>query len=378
MHLSIPLPDDLLRLSDIFKTAGKKFYLVGGAVRDALLGKEPKDLDIATDAVPEEVKDILGPYPEYKILDLGVAFGIVKIITPEGNDFEIAAFRNDIGTGRRPDAVEFTTIENDALRRDLSINALYYDIVTHEVIDYVGGIDDIKNNVIKTVGNPQDRFNEDRLRILRFIRFVARFGGTPDPATDRAILVDNSLKGVSGERIRDEFLKGIKSAKNTTDFYGLVDRYSLWPQIFPGLIVNDNRPNTKNIPIALALMLRDNPSDLVAKKLNAAKYSAEEVSKIKFLLDFTTLSPNNALKLKKLYKISWLNDNELIEFSKDAKSPSQKLANAFLQYEPSIAAADLPEFSGKELGAEISKRENEIFYRMLKENNLKQLLKRLF
>lgn len=95
MHLSIPLPDDLLRLSDIFKTAGKKFYLVGGAVRDALLGKQPKDLDIATDAAPEEVRDIIASYPEYKILDLGVAFGIVKIVTPEGNDYEIARFRQE-------------------------------------------------------------------------------------------------------------------------------------------------------------------------------------------------------------------------------------------------------------------------------------------
>lgn len=380
-HLSIPLPDDLLALSDIFKKAGKKFYLVGGAVRDALLGKEPKDLDIATDAAPEEVRDILSPFPEYKILDLGVAFGIVKIITPEGNDFEVARFRTDVGVGRRPDAVEYSTIEADYARRDLTINALYYDIDSEEVIDYVGGIADIKNNVIKTVGNPQDRFNEDRLRILRFIRFVARFGGDPDPATDQAILQDNSLQGVSGERIRDEFLKGIKTSKSTTEFFKLIDHYGLWPQIFPGLTVNEDRPDTKNAPMALALMLRDNPPDLVAKKLNAAKYSAEEVSKIKFLLDFMGLTPENALKLKKLYKISRLDESELREFSKEAGRPEPKIAEAFIQYEPSVSAADLPGFSGKELGAEIFRREGEIFRDMLgesKKSNLNSLLKKLF
>lgn len=381
MKKHIPLPDDLLRLSDIFKAAGKKFYLVGGAVRDSLLGKEPKDLDIATDASPEDVREILSPFPEYKVLDLGVAFGIVKIITPEGNDYEVARFRKDLSGGRRPDAVEFTTIDQDVLRRDLSINALFYDIETQEVVDYVGGIDDIKNKVVKTVGNPQDRFNEDRLRILRALRFAARFETTIDPETDKAILNDNSLNGVSGERIRDEFLKGIKSSRNPSDFYRLIDRYNLWSQILPGLIVNEDRPDTKNAPMALALMLRDNQPDLVAKKLNAAKYSAEEVSKVKFLLDFMGLTPENALKLKKLYKISRLDESELREFSKATGRPEPKIAEAFVQYEPSVSAADLPEFSGKELGAEIFRREGEIFRDMLgeaKKSNLSSLLKRLF
>jgi tRNA nucleotidyltransferase/poly(A) polymerase len=381
MKKHIPLPDDLLRLSDIFKAAGKKFYLVGGAVRDSLLGKEPKDLDIATDASPEDVRETLAAYPEYKVLDLGVAFGIVKIITPEGNDYEIARFRKDLSGGRRPDAVEFTTIDQDVARRDLSINALFYDIETQEVVDYVGGIDDIKNKVVKTVGNPQDRFNEDRLRILRALRFAARFETTIDPETDKAILNDNSLKGVSGERIRDEFLKGIKSSRNPADFYRLIDRYDLWSQILPGLTVNEDRPETKDAPIALALILRDNPADLASKKLNAAKYSAEEITKIKFLLDLINLTPDNAMRLKRQYKNSRLSDDDLLEFASQSDRPDMKLIKAFIEYEPSVNAADLPEFSGKELGAELSRRESEIFRNMLREskkNNLSNLLKRLF
>ena len=116
----ITLPTDLETLSDIFKSSGKDFYLVGGSVRDALLGKPPKDFDVTTNATPDEVEEILKDYPEYRVLELGKAFGIVKIITPEGNDYEIATFRTDIGKGRRPDRVEFATIEKDVNRRDLT------------------------------------------------------------------------------------------------------------------------------------------------------------------------------------------------------------------------------------------------------------------
>ena len=133
--------------------------------------------------------------------------------------------------------------------------------------------------------------------------------------------------------------------------------------------------------MALALMLRDNQPDLVAKKLNAVKYSAEEVSKVKFLLDFMELTPENALKLKKLYKISRLDESELREFSKAAGRPEPKIAEAFVQYEPSVSAADLPGFSGKELGAEIFRREGELFRNMLgeaKKSNLSAVLRRLF
>jgi tRNA nucleotidyltransferase/poly(A) polymerase len=375
----ITLPTDLETLSDIFKSSGKDFYLVGGSVRDALLGKTPKDFDVTTNATPDEVEEILKAYPEYRVLELGRAFGIVKIITPEGNDYEIATFRTDIGKGRRPDSVEFATIEKDVNRRDLTMNALFYDISNKEIVDYVGGIQDIENKVVKTVGNAKERFDEDRLRILRALRFAARFGTKLDKEADEAISDDNSLEGVSGERIRDEFLKGIKSAISPISFYQLIERYNLWEQIFPGLVVNKEYSETSDIPVALALLLQNNDAKSVAIKLNKAKYTGDEIRQVQFLLDFKNVSPEIALKLKKIYKISGLKDTSLKYFA-EALGISNKTIQSFLEYEPTVSSNEFPELSGRELGIAIANREKEKFEEMLKENktNLEKLMESLF
>jgi len=374
----ITLPTDLETLSDIFKSSGKDFYLVGGSVRDALLGKTPKDFDVTTNATPDEVEEILKAYPEYRVLELGRAFGIVKIITPEGNDYEIATFRTDIGKGRRPDSVEFATIEKDVNRRDLTMNALFYDISNKEIVDYVGGIQDIENKVVKTVGNAKERFDEDRLRILRALRFAARFGTKLDKEADEAISDDNSLEGVSGERIRDEFLKGIKSAISPIGFYQLIERYNLWEQIFPGLVVNKEYSETNDIPVALALLLQNNDAKAVAIKLNKAKYTGDEIRQVQFLLDFKNISPEIALKLKKIYKISGLKDTSLKYFA-EALGISNKTIQSFLEYEPTVSSNEFPELSGRELGIAIANREKEKFEEMLKENktNLKKIIESL-
>jgi len=378
INFDIKLPTDLEVLSNIFKNSGKEFYLVGGSVRDALLGKTPKDFDVTTNATPEEIETILSRYPEYKILELGRAFGIIKIITPERNEYEIATFRTDIGKGRRPERVEFATIEKDVARRDLTMNALFYDISNKEIVDYVGGIQDIENKVVKTVGNAKERFDEDRLRILRALRFAARFGTKLDKEADKAISDDNSLEGVSGERIRDEFLKGIKSAISPISFYQLIERYNLWEQIFPGLVVNKEYSETNDIPVALALLLQNNDAKAVAIKLNKAKYTVDEIRQVQFLLDFKNISPETALKLKKIYKISGLKDSSLEEFS-DAIGLPSKITNAFINYNPSVSREDFPELSGKELGLAIIKKEKENFEKLISENkrNLEKILENI-
>jgi len=362
----IPLPADLLAISKMFQTAGKQFYLVGGAVRDALMGKEPKDLDIATDAQPDDVVAILQQDPSLKILEIGKAFGVVKTITAEGNEYEIATFRRDIGVGRRPDAVAFTTIDQDVARRDLTINALFYDIETGEIVDYVGGMEDIEKGTIRTVGSPEERFGEDRLRVLRALRFAARIGSGLDPATAQAIKGNNSLVGVSAERIRDEFLKGIKSAKSVPMFYNLISEYDLWPQVFPGLNVSKDFRDTKNIPVALGVLLRENDSKILMAKLNNLKYSADEVAQVSFFPMFMALNVNNAFKMKKFFKNSRLGGQDLVEFSGLVGKPDDHLVNIFLRYEPSITGLELQSqgFSGKELGQEMERRETEIFRRL--------------
>jgi tRNA nucleotidyltransferase/poly(A) polymerase len=170
LKIDFDLPDDILKIKDIFKANNFKLFVVGGAVRDLLLKKEPKDFDLATDALPDIVESMLKN--KYRTIATGKAFGVINVFTPTG-DFEIATFRSDIGSGRRPDSVVFTTIDKDVKRRDLTINALFYDIDRGEVVDLVGGVEDLKNMTVNTVGNPMERFSEDPLRILRFFRFLS-------------------------------------------------------------------------------------------------------------------------------------------------------------------------------------------------------------
>jgi len=361
------LPDDLKELAALFKSSGHQLYVVGGSVRDALQGKEPKDYDVATDAVPDQVIKVLRTNPTYKILEIGKSFGVVVCITPEGGEYEIATFRRDVGKGRRPDSVEFTSIEQDVMRRDLTINALFYDIDKHEVVDFVGGIDDIEKGVVKAVGDASERFDEDRLRILRALRFAGRMGSKLDPSTDAAIKKDNKLTGVSPERIRDEFLKGIKSARSVPYFLSLIDEYGLWGQLFPGLNASGKGIDTNNVPIALALMLDKNDAQTVAKKLNTSKYSADEVSQVRFLLMSKDIKVENAFRMKKQFKTAHLSDDDLIEYGHARGAPPSNVLMAFVEYEPTTTGAELMAdgFTGAELGRELERRETVKFQELL-------------
>jgi tRNA nucleotidyltransferase/poly(A) polymerase len=269
--------------------------------------------------------------------------------------------------GRRPDAVEFTDIASDVQRRDLTINALFYDIDKGEIVDFVGGIDDIQNGIVKAVGDPGARFAEDRLRILRALRFATRMGSQLDPATAQAIKNDNKLSGVSPERIRDEFLKGILATRSVPSFLDMMEEYDLWPQVFPGLNVARVPIDTKNVPVVLARLLWGNAPDLVAKRLNALKYSADEVAQVTFLLRFKDLTPENAFRLRKAYLISKLSDKDLIEFAAMKSTPEPRLVRAFLKYRPTITGDELMAqgFTGAQLGKEMERRETELFKELL-------------
>lgn len=170
------IPQSIKDLHELFKKADKKLYLVGGSVRDFLTGDVPKDFDLATDAHPDEVLNIVDGY---RTNLQGRAFGVVVVYTKDQpGGIEIATFREDnydskLGKTRNPD-VKYTTIEQDVLRRDIRINGLFYDLDKREIIDLVGGIDDIKNRVIGMIGDPDLRIKEDPLRILRAIRMACR------------------------------------------------------------------------------------------------------------------------------------------------------------------------------------------------------------
>ena len=197
------LRDTALRVVERLREAGFEAYFVGGCVRDKLLGVEPHDYDIATNAKPEDVNGLFE-----KVIEVGAQFG-VSCVCVDGEWFEVAAFRSDLGysDGRRPDAVEFTDAKGDVSRRDFTINGLLYDPVKDEVIDYVGGQDDIENKLIRCIGDPVTRFAEDKLRLLRAVRFAARLDYGIELTTLRAFPAGVALiDQVSPERIGVELL----------------------------------------------------------------------------------------------------------------------------------------------------------------------------
>ena len=362
----LPLPEGILQIKDVFKKNGYKLYVVGGAVRDAILGKQPKDFDLATDAIPDEVEKILAE-SGIKTLPTGKAFGVINVFTDDG-EYEIATFREDIGSGRRPDAVKFTDIESDVKRRDLTINALFYDIDNSEIVDLVGGVDDLKKGIVKTVGSPQDRFSEDRLRILRAIRFAARFGSDLDPEVDQALRKDASLDGISGERIRDEFIKGIMSSKSVKHFLGIIQKYHLFDWIFRGLKVNNDFLEDKDPILVISTLLVGNDPNAVTKQLNNLKYTVDEIKGISFLLNLLQLRPETAVQLKRMQKNSGVDNSQIVKFGSH-QNIDAKLLKAFTEFNLSVSGEELMQKlnlkPGKELGDAINKAEYDNFKKLL-------------
>jgi tRNA nucleotidyltransferase/poly(A) polymerase len=193
--------DDALFVLTRLRNAGHVAYFAGGCVRDLLLGQQPKDFDVATDAPPSRVQQLFR-----NTQAVGAAFGVI-LVRQGGSQIEVATFRAEGGydDGRHPSKVRFTTAEEDARRRDFTINGLFLDPVSDRVIDYVGGQDDIKARVVRAIGVPAERFDEDSLRLLRAVRFAARLGFAIDPETVDAIKHHApQLKRISPERIAEE------------------------------------------------------------------------------------------------------------------------------------------------------------------------------
>jgi tRNA nucleotidyltransferase (CCA-adding enzyme) len=332
LKIVFDLPEDVIKIHSIFNKKNIELYVVGGSVRDTLLGLKPKDFDLVTNILPDEVINLLkNEQFVTKILETGKSFGVINVITKDG-EYEIATMRKDIGSdGRRPNSVEFTNIVEDLNRRDITINALFYDIETGEVVDLVGGIDDLKKGVVKTVGKPEDRFKEDRLRILRAIRFTGRFGSELDKGIDTALQKDSNLEGISGERIRDEFIKGLASAKSTKQFLEMIDKYELFSWVFKGLNVNKRFIDNDDPLVLIAILLSKNELMPLAKKLNELKYSADEVKKITTLIAMVNLDIDTAPKLKALFGKSGLSSDQLRNFGANMGISSQ-LLDSFEEY----------------------------------------------
>ena len=355
-NLKLRIPSDVKKIHKAFKKNGKKLYVVGGAVRDAILGKSPKDFDVATDAKPDEVEKIAKDNGIPTKL-VGKRFGVV-IWVINGVEYEVATFRKDIGKGRRPDSVDYTDIHGDVKRRDLTVNALFYDIDKKEIVDLVGGIADLKKKKIRTVGKAKDRFDEDPLRKLRALRFWTRLGGTLDKELLDALQNDPSLKGVSAEAIREEFLKSIKSSKNTKKFMEMCDKVGFTSQIFPNLKISKPYINDNDYILFIASLLKKNNPSVLGKQLNKLSYSNDDKNNIVFLVSLQYFKPEEIVVFKKLQEKTSLSDDQIIKFGKIIGKDMKKFTN----FKLSIGGKDVPsDIKGAEIGLWIKNKERENF-----------------
>ncbi|MCB1082346.1 MAG: CCA tRNA nucleotidyltransferase [Chlamydiia bacterium] len=270
---------------------GYTAYLAGGWVRDFLMDHPSDDIDIVTDATVEEIQALFT-----KTIPVGVNFGII-IVVEEGHQFEVATFRKDQGykDGRRPIGVEKASPEEDAERRDFTINGMFYDPLQEKLYDYVGGQEDLKKGVVRAIGNPHERFLEDRLRMIRAVRYASRFHFLIEEKTLKAILdhSDSLFPAVAIERVWNEFSK-MAAFSNFDIAIVTLHRLNLLPVIFPQLkevSVEEMEERVKELPHfpeeapVIAKLLELFPAATLEEKESLAAYlklSGRDFSFIRF------------------------------------------------------------------------------------------------
>jgi len=370
------IPQSVKDLHKLFAAHGKKLYLVGGSVRDFLTGDKPKDFDLATDALPDEVLEILGD--KFRTNLQGKAFGVVVVFTkdqPEG--MEIATFREDVSKGRNPEVKLGVTIEDDVKRRDLTYNALFFDLDTNEIVDLTGGRGDLESGVTRMVGDPFERFDEDSLRILRAFRFASRYGHPLHKDTEEAIIKRGQLqnidpetgdmKRISQERIWEEMLKAKKQAKDYNYYLSLFTKYNMWGEVFPGVKINTKQVESKNFIILIANLFLGNSTDkLEVKLVQDFKIDSDTAKKVVFLLELLNLTPEIVLDTYRKKTSCSIDDVTILEWLKVTGNETSMLIK-FVDYKPTVSSQELMEkgYKGKDLGLEIKRLEIEKFQSML-------------
>lgn len=279
------------KVVEVLRKEGYDAFLVGGSIRDTVMGKTAKDCDITTNAHPKKVQALFE-----RTVPVGIEFGTIMVLMDD-LPFEVTTFRADgrYEDGRRPSTVSFSEhVTDDLERRDLTINGLIYAPDTEEVLDYTGGLADIQRRVIRTIGSPYERFGEDRLRMLRAVRFAARLGFQLDSDTFSAIReMASHLPEVSVERIQQEFQKIVQGIHPTRGLQLLYETHLL-PQVLPGLprhetaihrLLHYEALSTQNETLALALLLVDVGAAQAEQMLLALRFPNDTCKQVHTLLD---------------------------------------------------------------------------------------------
>jgi hypothetical protein len=284
-----------LEIVQKLRAAGFDALWAGGCVRDELLGLAPQDYDVATSATPDQIRDLFG---RRRTLPIGAAFGVVTVLGPRAaGQIDVATFRTDAAysDGRHPDSVTFTDAQHDAQRRDFTINGLFFDPVAEQVVDYVGGQEDLRAHIIRAIGDPRLRLSEDKLRMLRAVRFAATFNFAIDPDTMRAVQeMAPDITTVSAERIGMEIRRMLVDPNRGVALQLLRDS-NLLPHVLPELgelpdfawqqtLDRMARFNSPTLSLALAALLLSAAGADVHELGRRLRYTNKEIDRAGWLL----------------------------------------------------------------------------------------------
>jgi poly(A) polymerase len=309
-------PDSGIEIIKELRRHGHEAYFVGGCVRDMVMQIEPADYDIATSARPEQVTQI---FPRTE--SIGVQFGVVLVIF-RGHPFEVATFRSDEAyiDGRRPTGVVFTDAKQDVLRRDFTINGLLHDPLTGAVIDYVNGRADIDAKIVRAIGDPYARFEEDKLRMLRAIRFGARLGYTIDPQTWNAVrAMAPRIHQVSSERIREELTRILTEGQAAHGMH-MFEESGLRAEILPEVQWTTHLEKSLRLltrgaqpDFATGVLLHDTKLEDVHRIVERLKFSRAEMHHIVALAEnlprFSQVRQMSISNLKRFFRLDRFEDH---------------------------------------------------------------------
>ncbi len=298
-----------LEIVQKLRTAAFESLWAGGCVRDELLGRTPKDYDVATSATPDQIRDLFG---HRRTLPIGAAFGVVTVLGPRAaGQIEVATFRKDAAysDGRHPDSVSFTDAEHDAQRRDFTINGLFFDPVENKVVDYVDGQADLQRRIIRAIGNPRLRLSEDKLRMLRAVRFAATFDFEIEADTLRAIQeMAGEINTVSAERIGMEIRRMLLDPRRAVALcllretnllaHVLSEIADLPADVWQQMIARVEQLREPTLPLALAAVLLVAEDADISEVGRRLRYTNKE-------LDRATWLVNNLMTVAHAPSVPW-------------------------------------------------------------------------
>jgi tRNA nucleotidyltransferase (CCA-adding enzyme) len=288
---TLPIPKGVLTIARRLEDAGYETWCVGGAVRDNLLSYPSKDFDLATAATPDVVRQLFT-----RTIPIGVEHGTVAVLDRRRQPHEVTTFRRDVRTDGRHAVVEFgVSLDDDLARRDFTLNAVAYHPFTHEWRDPFGGSEDMEARIIRGVGDPHRRIKEDFLRILRALRFAARFRFSIEPATYEAAHAQiGGLRTLSAERVRDEWFRGLGTAQAVSEFVGLWDEIgarAIWlPEIPEGVKTAVGLDRLARDPVLITSYLSADP----ARTLERLRCSRVQIERGRRLGEYVTSRPDAA------------------------------------------------------------------------------------